>query len=447
MTATYVARHRRVAQPRPMLPACVVRPIAGDPLARGAVLLLANTIVLSACGFVFWTVAARIYSPTAVGAFSGVTSAITLLGVIAAVGVPNMITRHLRASGQQRRLIWTSLGTVAGIGGVLALGAAWLLNSLAPDRFGVDADAVWLVVIVLVVLNSASTATDAGLVALRAHRSLLLKSTLGGVAKVALLPLVASLGTMGLLVAQGSGAVLSAAVGLAALLSRSDRGPRRAVGSTRVALGWRRFAAGNYVGTLFGIVPSTVVPLLILTNDGATEAAWFAVAALLAGFLNFLPSVTAQVLFAEAGWGHEPFSQFGRAAKGVYGLLLPAVVILMIGAPYLLAIFGAGYTSNAAGCLRVLAAATLFSATSYLSDATMIAAGRVGWYAALNATNALFVVAGVTLALGHGVTAIAVGWLIAQALSAALGVVALRWVRVAMRIPAAPRPSNGVIRL
>jgi O-antigen/teichoic acid export membrane protein len=150
------------------------------------------------------------------------------------------------------------------------------------------------------------------------------------------------------------------------------------------------------------------------------------------------------VLFAETGWGHAPYTLLRSAAKGVYGSLLPAAAILMIGAPYILAVFGAGYASNATGCVRVLAAATLFSATSYLSDATIIAAGRVGWYAMLNAANALFVVAGVTLALGRGVTAIAVGWLIAQSLSAVLSIVALRWVDMGLRI--APAQSLRATR-
>lgn len=69
--------------------------IAHDPLYRGSLVLLANTTILAVLGFAFWTLAARSYPAATVGSFFGLTSGIGLVSAIAALGLPNMITRHL----------------------------------------------------------------------------------------------------------------------------------------------------------------------------------------------------------------------------------------------------------------------------------------------------------------------------------------------------------------
>ena len=56
---------------------------------------------------------------------------------------------------------------------------------------------------------------------------------------------------------------------------------------------------------------------------GAAETGRFAVAFLIAGFLNVIPSTIAQVLFAEASrQGVTLRGQLRKAIRGVYGLLL-----------------------------------------------------------------------------------------------------------------------------
>ena len=151
----------------------------------------------------------------------------------------------------------------------------------------------------------------------------------------------------------------------------------------------------------------------------------------------------AQVLFAEASREGAPQrGQLRKAIRGVYGLLLPAIVIVIAAAPFMLRLFGAGYAMAATGCLRVLALSALFTGGTYLVDSLLIARDRIAAYIFMNGANAALVLAFVGILARRGLTAAAVGWALAQGLSLLLGVLVLatgrlRWRRQAVAVPAA----------
>jgi Glycosyl hydrolase family 26 len=134
----------------------------------------------------------------------------------------------------------------------------------------------------------------------------------------------------------------------------------------------------------------------------------------------------AQVLFAEASRrGASLREQLARAVRGVYGLLLPALVIVVAAAPLLLSLFGAAYASAATGCLRVLALSTLLTGGTYLIDSLLIARDRKAAYVFINGVNAFLVLGCVGVLLPRGLTAAAVGWALAQGLSLMIGLAIL----------------------
>jgi O-antigen/teichoic acid export membrane protein len=414
--------------------------LASDPQYRGSATLLGNTVLLSAFGFVFWTIAARLYSSEDVGTFSAITATVMLLAVVAALGLPNTVMRHLPSSDAARRLVAALLGAVTLLGSVVTVLVVVVLGPHLPDAIVPDAGG-WLLA-ALVVLTAAGTVTDAALITSRSTGVLLVKNLVASIAKVAVLIPLSALGSTGLVLAYGVGVALSAVLGLETLWRRL--GPARSPAPPVALLRrYARFSGGSYIGTVFGIMPLACVPIVVLAVSGAREAAWWAVAAMLVSFLNFIPSTASQVLFAEAS--REPGrlrEQAVKALRGIYALLVPGMLVMIAAAPLVLTAFGPEYRDHATDVLRVLAAGTIFTGATYVVDSILVARDRVRAYVVMNVVNAVLVLLAVALLLPHGLAAGALGWAAAQGVSLALGgvVLAATGLRPQVRSrPAGPR--------
>ncbi|MFB4283735.1 glycosyltransferase [Nonomuraea sp. MTCD27] len=397
-----------------------VRSFFRNVLVRGTFLLLANTVLLAAGGFAFFTLAARNYPVEAVGWLTAVTASVNLLSTVAALGLPTTLLRHLVKADDPRRLAAMAVTAVGAIGGVLALLSLLILAPLLPGGPELIRQPGTIALItVLVMVTAVGGTLDAGLVAVRGTAALLAKNLAGTLLKVgALLPLV-PLGFTGLVLAYGGGALLACLLGGAALWPRL----RRTADRTRPMELLRRylpFSTAGYLATALGMLPSTVVPLEVLAVQGPQAAAYFAIAFQVAAFLNFIPSTSAQVLFAEA----QRISlrrYLRKAVAGIYGLLVPAVAVIVAGAPYILRVFGEAYSAQAAETLRVLGLGALVGAGNYLVDTILISRDRTGAYVFMNGANAALVLGLVAAFLPYGLTAAAIGWTLAQGLSLLLG--------------------------
>ena len=399
-----------------------VRKILGDALYRGSFYLLANTVTQSAIGFVFWTLAAHRYSASAVGVFSGVTSGASLLAAVAALGLPLTMTRHIAGAANPRELVVVSISVIATVGTVLCLATIIFLGPHFPSALHLKQHGgMAFLVTILVVFIAAGTTLDAGLVAMRATRVVLIKNFAGSIVKLAVMVLLTASRSSGLLLAFGLGLVLSTtASGVA--LSWRIRGKQ--TGPPTFSAPWRYLSAtsGNYLATVIGILPLTIVPIEVLAVRGAAETARFSIAFLIAGFLNFIPSTTGQVLFAELARGEAPLGkQLRKALRAVYGLLLPSLAFLLLAAPFVLRLFGQAYAAEATGCLRVLALSALPAGGTYLVDSILISRDRTTAYTFMQIANAALVLGLVGFLLPRGLTAAACGWAVAQGLTLLLG--------------------------
>ena len=235
---------------------------------------------------------------------------------------------------------------------------------------------------------------------------MLIKNLVGSIVKLVAMLLLATFRSSGLLISFGPGLVLATMLSGAALVGKLEG--RNTFRAFHVPWRYLSFTSGNYLATVMGILPLTIVPIEVLVVRGAAETARFSVAFLIAGFLNFIPSTIGQVLFAEIARGGVPLGkQLRKALRGVYGLLLPALVLLLVGAPLLLRLFGRAYAMDTTGCLRVLALSALPAGGTYLVDSLLIARDRTAAYTFMQVANAALVLGCVGILLPRGLTAAA----------------------------------------
>ncbi|PPK67349.1 glycosyltransferase [Actinokineospora auranticolor] len=380
-----------------------------DGMLRDSAHLFANTVALSLFGFAFWTLAARLYPSADVGRFSAAVASATLLTAFATLGLPYAIARFLPAARHRRELLLAMVLAVLVVGGAVG-GGVLFLGGL------VESPALAAAVLGLVVVSAVSAVLDSGLLARKAAAKVLTKSIAGGLVKLVALVAVAGLGVVGLTASYALGAAVAAALALVRLW-RLLPGERTRWRDVRLRREHLSFSSASYLGNVFGVIPSTVVPILVLGVLGAQTTAWLSMAFLLVGFLNFIPSAVSQALFAHAA--RDPGGLAARrrkAMKAVFALLTPGVVVLVAIAPVLLSVFGPEYVA-ATTATRVLAVGALVSATAYVIDAALIAQNRKVAFVAVNGVNALLVVVAVVLTAHHGLTAVALGWAGAQVVS------------------------------
>jgi O-antigen/teichoic acid export membrane protein len=415
--AILISRVRALAQRE-------LRRLLNDALYRGSAVLLLNTVIASALGFVFWTLAAHEYSAATVGVFSSVIAGTGLLAAIAALGWQNTMIRHIAGAENSRELVVVAMAVIATVGSALCLLTVLTLGPHLPAALGLRQHGRMVAgVTVLVAFTAVSGISGAGLVAMRSTLAILITDTIGSIVQITALIMLATLHSWGLLLAFGLGLVLATAAATVVLLKITG-GKRPGLGSFLVLRKYLSTISGNYLATVLGVLPSSVVPLEVLLIRGPAEAARFAIAAKVAGFLDVVPSTVALVFFAEASRRKAPFGeQLSKALRGVYGLLLPAVAVAVVAAPYVLDLFGGSYSAAATGCLRVLALSALLTGGTYLVDSVLIASDRIAAYVFINGANAALVLTCMGVLLPHGLTAAAAGWAIAQGASLAIGLI------------------------
>ena len=79
--------------------------LLGQPLFANAGYLTGVSLVGALAGFLFWSLAARLYRPQEVGVASAVISAAALLAVVASLGVGMGLIRFLPEARRPRRLL------------------------------------------------------------------------------------------------------------------------------------------------------------------------------------------------------------------------------------------------------------------------------------------------------------------------------------------------------
>lgn len=396
--------------------------VIADPLYRGTVVLLVNTGLIAGLGFIFWALAARDYSASTVGAFSGLSSGIGIVSTIASLGLPNVITRHLGNNDSSLGLLLVATVAVMVLGSALCAIVVFGLGSLSSTSLHLRQHGSSTVLFTaLVILTSLNNVYNAGLVKLRAPQAVLWTNLVGAIAKLAGVVLLASMRSSGIIVSFAIGLVLSTVLSMPPLAMKAKWGS--GLGETLDILRKQSSTTFyNYIATILGILPSTVVPLEVIAARGEAQAAPFALAFLVSGFLNVIPSTTSGVLFAEASRnGASVDQQAQKAIRAIFGLVIPAVIVAIVAAPYVMHTFGSTYESEGTSTLRILCLSTLVTSGNYLIDSLLLSRDRGIAYLFMNGANSALVLGCVGFLLRYGIVGGSEGWALGQTASVVLG--------------------------
>ena len=357
-------------QPSPQLPSTrrqqTARPGAPATVRRhwdvlgSASSLVATTGVASVLGFVYWALAARLFSQRAVGYGSAGISAMTLLGTIGMLGLGTVLIGELPRRQDRARLVSAAL--LASAAGSALLGAGFaIISPHISTHFGHISGSLGQAALFTagVCLTGASLVFDQATIGLLRGGVQLGRNVVFAVAKLAVLPATALV----LHDRFGAGITASWVAGLAAsmlllavwlrvtgthVLPRPDWAVLRGLGKTAVAHSWLNLAI---------TVPRSLIPVLVTIIVSPSANAAFYAAWTLSGFLYIVPTHLSTVLFAVASADPQIIARKLRFTLGLSGLLgLVGMAVLAAGGHFALSLFGPGYARAATVPLLLLVA-------------------------------------------------------------------------------------------
>jgi O-antigen/teichoic acid export membrane protein len=415
---------------------------AADPLLRNSFILALNVILGAGAGFLYWTIAARSYGPSEVGAAGAVTALLPLVTTCASLGLAEMLVRHYARNHNQAHMLLRSGTTVISVAGLLA--TIWW--AIAGDRSPLNEIATGLgsygLLLIAVIATAAGLLTTATMIASRRPALILTETAVGAVTRIGTMVLLRDHGAAGILASFAAGATATTLTGSVMVLKVLK--PRRS-NLPSMDRDHHSFALVNWISAMVSLTPRAVATTLIVWRAGTEAAAWVAIPLMTLPLLTIVPSVLGRSLFAEAS--NNP-SELGRMLKKaiVTAVALTSIGMLVVlaGAPLLLELFGDNYARESSTLLRLLAVAAVIAAPNYMLDVALNVSGHRGGFLATNVTGTVAFLALITLLSSAGPAGIGAAWVAGQ--SAYLTVAVVAWKicsrrpkgRVAEELPGEP---------
>lgn len=404
-------------------PMAEIRDALEGPIVRNAAALYGTTIVTSILGFVYWFVAARLAPAAAVGTASAIQSAAQFLGIFCVIGLNTMLISELAADkSQARSLMLTAAAGVGVVAYIISAGVGVGLASISTTlREGLNGPGDILIFAVLSALTTVLVLLDDSCIGLLRGDLQLRRNAVFAVSKLALLPMLiwiwATQSGTELVIAWLAGLAISL-VTLAVQLFKLTSGQSSRLDFERI-FAKRRLVMGHHWLNLSIQSPRLILPVLVAVIVGPKANAAFTAAFLVVSFVNVIPSQLSTVLFALAPGDEEDLRiQVRKTMRICLVISVATAPFFVIFAGLILRIFGHDYVS-ATAALAILGFATYPQTIKAHYVAIARVRGRMQraalWTLVGGCLEVGFAAVG---AVKHGLTGLAVAYLIAATLEA-----------------------------
>lgn len=400
------------------------------PLYHNALFLWGNMLVVALAGLLFWALSAALYPPEEVGLAAAAISALTLLAMISTLGLGMGLISYLpNSKGEAPLLINSAVLASGACGGLLALIFLAGLSLWSPELEFLRSQPLYALGFVLfTALLAVTYIQDQAFIALRSARYVFVKSLLFQSVRAALpLLLALFLAAFGMVAAMGFAGLVACVYG-ARTLTRVQEGYRPSFAVAMEPLRRMfRFSLANHVTDLSIVMPSLLLPIIVVHRLSAEAGAYFFAGWFLSQVFVGVSLYAALSLFAEASHDREALAALTRHAL-VLALGVAAVVAAAIffAADRMLLVFGRDYSREATTLLRLVALAGLPAAMANVYLGVERVRKELAWLVGTSVTAAAVTLAASYVLLGPlGIAGAGVGLLAGQGLAAAVAAVRL----------------------
>jgi O-antigen/teichoic acid export membrane protein len=375
-------------------------------LFKNSAFLVGNLLLTSVCGFGSLTLLTHVFSKSTVGVSATAISACVLVESITQFGLGYSLPRFLPTARNRSALVNTALTTV--LSTTVLLSVVFLALPYARGFFVLGGWVFGTLFVLAACVLAAETILSTVLVADRASDRMAVASVVPNLLRLAAPPALVVIGNLGSFVSRVTSDALSCAIFASLVARRGHRfRPQLDFSGTREIV---RFSGGMYLAGIVGGLPQLLLPLIVFSRVGATDAAYWGIAMSVATTLFQLPSMISQALLPEvAHRAAERGHLIRRSALLVTAIVVPALVIVFCFAPIGLSIFGPGYPAGSVGPLRWLVIAAFITMLNSVVGAILLLAKKSLMMTFVNIVNAV-VILGMVLLWARNVNEIAIAW-------------------------------------
>lgn len=407
-----------------------------ESLFRNSLFLMLSTAIMAGLGFFFWLINAHLFETAEIGHATTLLASMSMISVLSLIGFDSVYVRFLPKEEDRNANMNTGL--------VLVALASFLFSSIyvvAVQYFVPELSFVsqtpWIafLFVIATVISSLNTLTDAIFISQRRTIFILIINATFSSIKMLLPFAFISYGAMGIFIATAVAQAIGLVLSIVVLMSKCGFRPRFSFNVSVLKRVWR-YSSISYFAGILTLLPSSIVPLLILSHLGPEQAAYYYIATMIAGLLYVIPNAATNSLFAESS--NEESSHdlhVWRTLQICAFFLTPGILVVLLGSPLLLSVFGHDYATGATQLLRILALNSIAVAGDLIFIAIFRFTKDLTSLFIVNAFYAVGVIGLSFMLIPWGLIGIGIAYLAANILCSAVGLTLYRVRQPSIHIP------------
>lgn len=396
------------------------------PLYRNGYALTLSSTVTSLVGVLYWSLAAHLYSPQVIGLNSAAISALMFLAGVSELNLMSALIRFIPGAGRNTRRFVSSAYLISlMVALIVSLVFILRLHTWAPALGFLSSNPA---IITWFILGTMAwcifVLQDSVLTGLRLATWVPVENTIFALVKIGLLVVLAySLPHLGVFASWTFALIVSLLPTNFYIFQRlipKHMQARHMKAEQVAAPQVLKYVAADYVGALFWLISTTLMPVLVTVLAGATANAYFFLAWTIAYSLYMISPNMGSSLIVEASIDQNRLNTYSyRVFVQTMGLVLLAAVLLFLGAPYILKIFGNNYAQHGANLLRLLTLSAVPNVVTAIGVSVARVQRRMGIVLAILGSVCILVLGlGYEFLRIYGISGVGLAWLLSQSIVA-----------------------------
>ncbi|MGF7119182.1 polysaccharide biosynthesis C-terminal domain-containing protein [Methanobacterium oryzae] len=325
-----------------------------DPLYKTSFLIILTSILNSFIGFLFWIFASRLYSTEYIGLNTAIISLMFIIVYISSFGFDQSIIRFF--PNRNNSNVFSTAITISASFSVL-IGIIFILSISFWSPSLIILQEHPLLFIAFVLANSITFLASNSFIALRKAQYYLYQTIVIGSRLLFLFSFI-FLGEFGILYSIGTSLIIATMFSTYFLFKVDIRFKKIDINFLKESF---RFSMGNYFAGIFNMIPTYVLPVIVLNILGAVDAAYYYISFAIFSVLSFIPNAFSTSLFVEGSHGKSLNETAIKSFKLTVIILIPLIILIFLYGDVMLSIFGKDYLEGFT-LLKILSISSFFVA-------------------------------------------------------------------------------------